>query len=777
MIENSIEQFITNELNGSFRYITVYLKNKKKYTTGDHKNYSLDQINNDKGNINKFTHYSLAIKLVNIICIDIDELNYDYNKLPTFFNNLPYTLGNTKGRHYYCKLDSIINWTGTENKVFKDFEGDLIGIQKSSNNMWEKKNSIVYNYNNSIPIVSFHNDIKPMLIDTIQKKFTINECELSFDNDDIPVVVTPKKKNPTNKVNNTITISDNIPIVTVSDNKITNSERDVVYDIIDGLNVSRSSDFTSWLNVGYILHNTNYPIEVFDYFSKKDSKYPGFDTVKQAYSKLTKKENVNERLSMNTLWAYLKEDNPTKFKELIKKAKDSNKNNFGSIVLSFHPNEKYNYLTLLKYFYEDTKMYNNDHINNFEISKAYQYFDNFHVWHNRTQSIFLVNPDSTPSLYEKGNLYPNLFINLSTDKNTKKILFSKLWLTSCSRNTTDEFIFNPDPKFVNKNNHINLFTGFEYQSFITPDFVLDQNIVNPYVNHIKHLCKNEENVYNYLLNWIAHLFQKPHKKTTVAILLYSRTQGVGKNIAFDIIHKLLKKYYLKVSNTNNLVDKFNSYQQNKILAVCDEINARTRDIADELKDIITRNQIKIEYKGINSYFIEDYCNYVFTTNNENVIKIDNTDRRMMIIQTPEVKLPKNIIDVLVDILEDDNKLAHIFYYFYNRDISNFYPQQLVTTRYKKILILNDLPPYIKMFKMNPTHFANDHFSPTELFNKSLEFAKANNLPKGYTDRIAYKTFKSLFKDYYIIQNNKRCYLFPEDFEDKIDIILNNFINL
>lgn len=773
----TIEKFIMNELNDSYRFITVYLKNNKKYTTGDHKNYTLEQIKLDKGNKNNFTHYSLAIKLNNIVCIDVDEIDFDYNKLPKFFNSLPYTLGNTKGRHYYCKIVDKPEWIGTDNKVFNLFEGDLIGLQPSSNNIWEKKNGIVYNYNGSLPTISF-NDIRPILIP--QKQYI------------------------------------NIPIEKKSN--------DIIYHIIDGLKLSRSTEFVMWMNVGYILHNEKYPIDVFDYFSKKNiEKYPGYNQVFDFYSKLTTKSDIDKKLTLNTLWSYLKEDNIKVYNKLVamtKKAEEQEKlveekkklveeknkekqklaeekiiklenekksalqkileeeqkynELINNISITITKNEMFNYNTLLKYIDEDVDYLKEYYYKAFEKSKSFLYFNHFHVWHNKLLAIFLVNPHCPPDLYEKGSLYPNLFVNYMINNKPNKILFSKLWLTSKTRNTTDEFIFNPDPNYVNNTNNINLFTGFEFDSDEHYDY--DNNIVEPYINHIKHLCRNEVATYDYILNWLSWIFQNPHKKTTVALLIYSRTQGVGKNIAFDIIQKLLKKYYLKVSNTSNLVDKFNSYQQNKILAVCDEINARTRDIADELKDIITRNELKIEYKGKNSYFINDYCNYIFTTNNENVIKIDNTDRRMMIIHTPEVKLPLDKVNILVNLLNDNNKLKHVFNYFMTRDISSFIPQQIVTTKYKKTLILNDLPAYIRMFKLNPQDFVCNDFTATELYKKSLDFAKTHCLSKSYTDQNCFKALKQLLSPYYIRTNKNIIYSFPDDFEDQVLDLINNYIN-
>ncbi len=107
----------------------------------------------------KFDLFELHIGLAdeNICVIDIDEKNKTFEEvwesLPDLFKKLPFTLSRKKNLpHFYCILDGISKKDLLEKKTiqkcFNFAEGDIL-----TNNVWEKKNSIIYNYDNSLPII------------------------------------------------------------------------------------------------------------------------------------------------------------------------------------------------------------------------------------------------------------------------------------------------------------------------------------------------------------------------------------------------------------------------------------------------------------------------------------------------------------------------------------------------------------------------------------------------------------------------------------------------
>ena len=73
---------------------------------------------------------------------------------------------------------------------------------------------------------------------------------------------------------------------------------------------------------------------------------------------------------------------------------------------------------------------------------------------------------------------------------------------------------------------------------------------------------------------------------------------------------------------------------------------------------------------------------------------------------------------------------------------------IITTDYKKNIILCNIPPYIKFLKDNFASYENDQFTALDLYNKSLEYARVNKMNSTYSEQLFYKQFKKVFGKYY-----------------------------
>ena len=69
-----------------------------------------------------------------------------------------------------------------------------------------------------------------------------------------------------------------------------------------------------------------------------------------------------------------------------------------------------------------------------------------------------------------------------------------------------------------------------------------------FVDHIKYICNYQDNVTEYIINWLAHIIQNPTRKTETAIVFYSYLEGIGKNAFTDIVTKLFDSYVGKGTN-------------------------------------------------------------------------------------------------------------------------------------------------------------------------------------------------------------------------------------
>ena len=275
---------------------------------------------------------------------------------------------------------------------------------------------------------------------------------------------------------------------------------------------------------------------------------------------------------------------------------------------------------------------------------------------------------------------------------------------------------------------------------------------------------------------MAHIIQKPEEKTEVAIVFYSLIEGAGKNIIFEIFSELLSGYTAKFKDTDSLTSRFNAEMMGKLFCIGDEIKAKAQEVANELKDIITRKKEVIEFKGKDKIYIKDYKNYAFTTNNENVFKVDNSDRRFTFIECPDEKKSNEYFNNLSDFITNKDKLTNLFNFFKSRDISNFNPRNIIKNDYKLRLILANAPAYIKFIKDEFDNYTNQYFTTEHLYKKSIDYAKYNKLNSSYTQDLFNKQFKRVFGDFQKKRNNKSLYFFPSDSKDILnDCIFNNFL--
>ena len=305
----------------------------------------------------------------------------------------------------------------------------------------------------------------------------------------------------------------------------------------------------------------------------------------------------------------------------------------------------------------------------------------------------------------------------------KKKTFYDTWTSCINKRVYDELVF--DPCKLNDNINYNLFRGFPFDDNSVDNLNENNSKV---LELIHHLCLKDA---NYFLDWISRMIQYPSKKTEWAIVLYSKVGGVGKNCMTDCLVKLIGEYSGFVSNIEDITKKFNAELCNKIFIYGDEINASAKKVADELKKVITGKEKNMERKGFDAIKIKDHSNYLFTTNNEHCFKIDEEDRRYLMIRCTNERKTDDFYKEFYEELDDEYKMKQLFKYFKNRVI-NYTLNKAPMTDYKQELITEQKPAYIQMLYKKPSLFADTKLTSTKLFEMSQEYAKKNYLTCNYT---------------------------------------------
>ena len=225
-------------------------------------------------------------------------------------------------------------------------------------------------------------------------------------------------------------------------------------------------------------------------------------------------------------------------------------------------------------------------------------------------------------------------------------------------------------------------------------------IIKLFMDHIRFIwCNNNEQYFNYVNSWFAHIIQRPNKKTGVAMLLKSMKQGAGKQILLDFIGKEVigSRYYTTLNDVEQLVGKFNVSIEHKLLTICDEVSnyGGAYRSNDKLKNIITQPTIRIERKGIDNVEISDFNNYIFLTNNDWPVKVEAGDRRYFCLELNNEKAGD------VEYFEELNASLTpsaakcLFNYWASYDITNWSALRIPDTNLKTDLKLNSVSLPIK----------------------------------------------------------------------------------
>lgn len=265
----------------------------------------------------------------------------------------------------------------------------------------------------------------------------------------------------------------------------------------------------------------------------------------------------------------------------------------------------------------------------------------------------------------------------------------------------------------NQDKNLNLFAGWKIK--YDKNFKIDETLLNPILHHVKKVfCKDDESLFEYIINWLASILQNPQNKTCVCPCFISDQQGAGKNLFWDWVGKeIFGTSYQYVSDIETIFSKFNKRFENSLLIACDEIssNGMAYKQNNQLKSIITQEKQSIEPKGMEAYQINDFRNYAMLSNNEHIVKIEASDRRYVIFECDNCYVGNfEYFILLKSTMNDLNVQKTFFHYLVNKDISNFIVKKIPNSDIRKRVMSLSVPNHIKFL---------EHYSSTLDDTKTL----------------------------------------------------------
>ena len=266
-------------------------------------------------------------------------------------------------------------------------------------------------------------------------------------------------------------------------------------------------------------------------------------------------------------------------------------------------------------------------------------------------------------------------IVLYTNENDKKIT---AW--NCYEEYNSDLSIHGVTWYSEDPNYYSHFHGFRYKP-------VNNGKSQIFIDFIKNIiCNDNQEVFEYVINWIAYLIQKIDKKLPTAIVL-TGMPGCGKTTFTNVLSKLLYGYSNdNVNDIKLITGGFNGLNENKKLIICNELkNVGEERFAnfDVLKSLITETSIIINEKFIRARPAKNIASYIFVSNYSVPIKIEDGDRRYLCIEANSSKSnDRQYWKELYKIIDSDEFYEDLMYYFTSIDISEYVPQSIPITKEK-----------------------------------------------------------------------------------------------
>lgn len=145
------------------------------------------------------------------------------------------------------------------------------------------------------------------------------------------------------------------------------------------------------------------------------------------------------------------------------------------------------------------------------------------------------------------------------------------------------------------------------------------------------ICGGDVDVFEWVLNWIAALIQKPGEHATTALVLRGG-QGVGKGFfAHDLLGKLFdQRHYVHMVDRQQFYGRFNDVLSGRCLVFLDEATwGGDKQDAGILKGRVTNDDLIIERKHLAVLTERSMLHIILASNEEWPVGVDRDDRRFV----------------------------------------------------------------------------------------------------------------------------------------------------
>jgi hypothetical protein len=378
---------------------------------------------------------------------------------------------------------------------------------------------------------------------------------------------------------------------------------------------------------------------------------------------------------------------------------------------------------ILENFNEETRTFNESYEyikKDFEKIHSKIIDRNFFIKRNDNDTFVIMKKTHLLTAYEHLH-YKKPIIADGIVTGFKKVSFIPEWLKDETIKRYDDIGIYPNLTECPQNIY-NMWIPFKMDKIT--EYTPDEFGKNFVLNHIKILCDNSEEVYEYFCKWITQTIKYPWLKSIMPVLIGA--EGIGKGILMDLFIALFgrNKFYQSSNPSRDVWGNFNSRMKDCFFVNLDELSKKElTDSMGKVKDLITNPSLTINQKGIDPYDIISYHRFIVTTNSPDPIPTSKGDRRTLIIRcSDEKKGNSEYFNKLKEYIDDENVIKTLFEYFKNIELDKSFNfgANIPSTEYHSNLKEQNRSPidlWLEDFARENIHKADDEMTGSDAYNK------------------------------------------------------------
>ena len=290
------------------------------------------------------------------------------------------------------------------------------------------------------------------------------------------------------------------------------------------------------------------------------------------------------------------------------------------------------------------------------------------------------SPNDAESAYKKHSFH------LEGEKKTQTHTPMSIWLNHKDSRECDRVEFDPSGSADGAvhGGVLNMFRGLGIEK---QNSIQNEEQAKVFTDHILHIwCSGDQKLCGFMLDWLAHLVQRPGVKMTCTPILKGG-QGAGKSRIITMIGEILgNEHFIATTSLDAVTGIFQDekIKTNLLMHLEECTYAGDKKKASVLKGLISEPKRKWEAKYVNPITITNHSNYIISSNYDEIVSVEKDDRRFLCMEVsnkyagPQTPESKAYFDKLCSV-----DLRHVAYFLYNRNIEGFNPQAIPSTSYKR----------------------------------------------------------------------------------------------